>query len=108
MAWILKDVSGDDRNDDSSFEFQRMSYSLQVKHGYRAHLARRQDTVQLSDDGLITAKVRRGIEHKADVEPEVVSLIITQQLDRKPENFVRPRGAGHEPSAEGTLSDDVL
>jgi hypothetical protein len=74
----------------------------------QAHLARRQDTVHLPNDGLITAKVRRGIEYKADVKPEVVSLIITQQLDRKPEHFVYPRGAGYEPSAEGTLSDDVL
>ena len=44
----------------------------------QAYLARRQDTVHLSDHGFIAAQIRRGIEYKADVEPKVVSLIIPQ------------------------------
>jgi hypothetical protein len=74
----------------------------------QAYLARRQDTVHLPNDGLITAKIRRGIEHKANIKPEVVSLIVPQQLDGKSEHFIYPRGAGDQPSAEGTLRDDVL
>jgi len=85
------------------------AYTVPAKRTYiQAYLARRQDTVHLPNDGLITAKIRRGVEYKADVKPEVVSLIVPQQLDRKPEYFVYPRGAGYEPSAEGTLRDDVL
>ena len=44
----------------------------------QAYLARRQDTVHLSDHRFIAAQIRRGIEYKADVEPKVVSLIIPQ------------------------------
>ena len=73
-----------------------------------AYLACCQDTVHLPNDGLITTEIRRGIKHKADVEPEVVSFIVPQQLDGKPEHFVYPRGAGDQPSTEGTLRDDIL
>ena len=44
----------------------------------QAYLARRQDTVNLSDHGFIAAQIRRGIEYKADVEPKVVPFIIPQ------------------------------
>jgi hypothetical protein len=74
----------------------------------RAHLARGQDTVHLSHDGLITAQIRLGIENKADVETEVVPLIFSHKFDRKPEHFVVPRGASHESTAEGALRNDVL
>jgi hypothetical protein len=74
----------------------------------RAYLARSQDTVHLSNDGFITAKIRRGIKYKADVEPEIVSLIVSQKLYWKPEHFVYPRSTCYQPSTEGTLSDDVL
>ena len=73
----------------------------------QAHLARRQDTVHLSHDGLITAQIRQGIENKADIETEKVSLIFSHEFDGKPENFVIPRCAGYEPSTEGALSYDV-
>ena len=74
----------------------------------QAHLTRRQDTVHLSHDGFITAQICRGIENKANVETEVVSLVFSHEFDRKPEHFVVPRGAGHESSIEGALSNDVL
>ncbi len=81
---------------------------MELKLSICIDVARCQDTIHLSNDGLITAKICRGIEYKADVKPKVVTLIVSVQLDRKPEYFVYPCGAGHQPSAEGTLSDDVF
>jgi hypothetical protein len=44
----------------------------------QAYLACSQDTVHLSNDRLITAKIRRGIEYKAGIKPEEISLIVSQ------------------------------
>ena len=65
MAWILKDVSGDDRNDDSSFA--KCILAFETGDG-QAHLVHSQVTIDLPHDGLMTAQIRRRIENKANIE----------------------------------------
>src|ERR1700761_285244 len=83
-------------------------YLLVRQDRHQAHLARSHDTVHLPHDGLIAAQICRGIENEANVETEVVPLVFSHKLDGKPEHFVVPCGASHEPTAEGALRYDVL
>ena len=81
MACILKEVSGDDRNDDSSFASWCI-LAFETGDG-QAHLARSQDTIDLPHDGLITAQIRRRIENEANIETKVVPLILPHEFDWK-------------------------